>query len=98
MLSPALASPSRREVLRAGLWFVPAAEVVAAVGLFALSAVLDKAAYRGDLTVPSWVISGTADAAQQFLTAIAAAVITVVGVVFSIILVALTLASAQFGP
>jgi uncharacterized membrane protein len=33
------------------------------------------------------VISGTPDAAQQFLTAIAAAVITVVGVVLSIILV-----------
>ena len=44
------------------------------------------------------MISGTADAARQILTAIAAAVITVVGVVFSIILVTLTLASTQFGP
>ena len=98
MWSSALASHWRREVLRTSLWFVPAVEVVAAVGLFALSTVLDRAAYRGDFTVPSWVISGSADAARQILTAIAAAVITVVGVVFSIILVALTLASAQFGP
>jgi uncharacterized membrane protein len=44
------------------------------------------------------VISGSADAARQILTTIAAAIITVVGVVFSIILVTLTLASTQFGP
>ena len=41
---------------------------------------------------------GGADAARQILIAIAAAVITVVGVVFSITIVALTLASTQFGP
>ena len=44
------------------------------------------------------MISGSADAARQILTTIAAAIITVVGVVFSIILVTLTLASTQFGP
>jgi len=44
------------------------------------------------------MISGTADAARQILTAIAAAVITVVGIVFSITIVTLTLASTQFGP
>jgi uncharacterized membrane protein len=98
MWSTALASHWRREVLRTSLWFVPAVEVLAAIGLFALTTVLDREAYRGGLTVPSWVISGTADAARQILTAIAAAVITVVGVVFSIILVTLTLASTQFGP
>jgi uncharacterized membrane protein len=72
--------------------------VVAAVGLFVVTTALDKAAFHGDFTLPSWVISGTADVARQILTAIAAAVITVVGVVFSIILVTLTLASTQFGP
>jgi len=98
MWSSALASHWRREVLRTSLWFVPAVEVVAAIGLFAVTTALDRAAYRGGLTVPSWVISGTSDGARQILTAIAAAVITVVGVVFSIILVTLTLASTQFGP
>ena len=49
-------------------------------------------------TLPSFVISGTADAARQILTAIAAAVITVVTLVFSITIVTLTLASTQFGP
>jgi uncharacterized membrane protein len=98
VLSPGLASHWRREVLRTSLWFVPAVEVVAAVGLFVVTTALDKAAFHGDFTLPSWVISGTADVARQILTAIAAAVITVVGVVFSIILVTLTLASTQFGP
>jgi hypothetical protein len=44
------------------------------------------------------VISGSADAARQILTSIAASVITVVGIVFSITIVTLTLASTQFGP
>jgi hypothetical protein len=44
------------------------------------------------------MISGSADVARQILTSIAAAVITVVGVIFSIILVTLTMASTQFGP
>jgi len=88
----------RRETLRTNLWLVPTIEVLIAVGLFAVTYTLDQAAYRGDLSVPSWVNSGSADAARQILTAIAAAVITVVGLVFSITIVALTLTSQQFGP
>jgi uncharacterized membrane protein len=80
------------------LWLVPTAEVVLAVVLFAATYRLDRAAYDGRLTLPGWVISGSADAARQILTATAAAVITVVGLVFSITIVALTLASTQFGP
>ena len=96
--SSALGSHWRREVLRTNLWFVPGVEVAAAIALFAGTLALDKAAYHGDFGLPAWVISGSADAARQTLTAVAAAVITVVGVVFSIILVTLTLASTQFGP
>ncbi len=98
VVSSALTSHSRREVLRTNLWLVPGIEVIAAVALFAGTTLLDRAAYRGVFEVPSWVINGSADGARQILTAIAAAVITVVGVVFSIILVTLTLASTQFGP
>jgi uncharacterized membrane protein len=96
--STALGSHWRRENLRTNLWLVPGVEVIAAIALFAGTLALDKAAYYGGFGLPSWVISGSADAARQILTAIAAAVITVVGVVFSIILVTLTLASTQFGP
>ena len=83
----ALTSHWRREELRTNLWVVPAIEVVAAVALFAGSTLLDRAAYRGAIGIPPWVISGSSDGARQILTAISAAVITVVGVVFSIILV-----------
>ena len=97
-MSSALASHWRREVLRTSLWFVPSLEVLAAIGLFIGTLAADRAAYRGEFALPGWVISGSADAARQILTTIAAAIITVVGVVFSIILVTLTLASTQFGP
>ena len=82
----------RREVLRANLWLVPAVEVVAAVVLFAGTYALDRAAFAGDFGLPGWVLSGSPDAARQILIAIAAAVITVV-VVFSMVIVALALAS-----
>jgi uncharacterized membrane protein len=88
----------RRDVLRTNLWLVPAIEVLAAAILFVITYSLDRAAYDGVFTVPSWAISGSADVARTVLTAIAAAVITVIGVVFSIVLVALTLTSTQFGP
>src|SRR6202453_577526 len=98
VMSSALASHWRREVLRTSLWFVPAIEVVAAIALFIGTLTADRASHRGYFSVPTWGIRGSADAALEILTAIAAAIITVVGVVFSIILVTLTLASTQFGP
>jgi uncharacterized membrane protein len=88
----------RRESLRTNLWLVPSVEVLLAVLLFAATYALDRAAYHGDFTLPSFVIQDNADGARQILTTMAAAVITVVGVVFSITIVALTLASTQFGP
>jgi uncharacterized membrane protein len=88
----------RSEVLRTNLWLVPAIEVVAAAILFVCTYALDRAAYDGVFRVPGWAISGSPDVARTVLTAIAAAVITVVGVVFSIVIVALTLTSTQFGP
>jgi uncharacterized membrane protein len=88
----------RQDVLRSNLWLVPAIEVVAAALLFACTYALDRAAYDGVFRVPGWAISGGPDVARTVLTAIAAAVITVVGVVFSIVIVALTLTSTQFGP
>ena len=88
----------RREALRTNLWLIPTLEVLCAVVLFAGSYAVDRGAYRGEIALPSWVISGGADSARQILIALAAAMITVVGVVFSITVLALTLASTQFGP
>ena len=88
----------RRESLRTSLWVIPTAEIFAAGALFVVTYSLDRAAYNGTITLPAWVNNGSADAARQILTALAAAIITVVGLVFSIVIVALTLASTQFGP
>jgi uncharacterized membrane protein len=88
----------RWEALRTTLWLVPTILVAAAVLLFVATFEIDLAAYHKDLTLPFWMRTGSADAGRQVLIAIAAAVITVVGVVFSITILALTLASQQFGP
>ncbi|HEY2508085.1 MAG TPA: DUF2254 domain-containing protein, partial [Streptosporangiaceae bacterium] len=88
----------RREVLRTNLWLVPSEMVGGAVVLFAATYALDRAAFDGVFRVPEWVISGSPDVARTVLTAIATAVMTVIGVVFSIVIVALTLTSTQFGP
>src|SRR5215472_2582450 len=93
-----LDAESLREVLRTNLWFVPLIELLAAIVLFALTYSLDRAAFSGVFAVPSWALSGGPDPARQILTTVAAAIITVVGVVFSIVIVALTLTSTQFGP
>jgi uncharacterized membrane protein len=88
----------RAEELRTTLWLVPAFCVVAAALLFLATYNLDEAVYRGQIQLPWWIRTGTADAGRAVLIGIAAAVINVVGLVFSITIVALTLASQQFGP
>jgi uncharacterized membrane protein len=88
----------RWEELRTTFWVVPSVLVVVSVLLFIVTFQIDVAAYHGHLTLPTFIRTGSADAERQVLIAIAAAVITVVGVVFSITILALTLASQQFGP
>jgi uncharacterized membrane protein len=88
----------RREQLRTNLWLVPILQTLAIVLLFSVTYAIDRTAYDGIITLPSWVLNGSADSARAVLATIAAAIITVVGIVFSITIVALTLASTQFGP
>ncbi len=88
----------RREALRTTLWLFPTVMVVGAAALFAATYAIDRAAADGALHLPGVLNTDSADAARQVLIGIAAAVITVAGVVFSITILALTLASQQFGP
>ncbi len=88
----------RWEALRTTFWLVPTVLVLVAGLLFLLSLEIDWAVYHKHLSLPFWIVTGSADAGREILVAIAAAVITVVGVVFSITIVSLTLASQQFGP
>lgn len=101
---PARADKDRRQLpswrweeLRTTLWVVPSILVVVSVLLFVVTFEIDVSAYHHHF-LPSWIRTGSADAERSVLIAIAAAVITVIGVVFSITILALTLASQQFGP
>jgi len=91
-------SPWRKEALRTTLWVVPLALLLVAIALFMVTYHLDYQVYDHATVLPSWVRLESADGARQLLSALAAGVITVLGVVFSVTIVALTLASQQFGP
>lgn len=73
-------------------------EVFAAIALFWGSLEVDRAVYHHELTLPAWVEAGSADTAREILLAVAAAIMTVIGINFSVTIVTLTLASTQFGP
>jgi uncharacterized membrane protein len=88
----------RWEALRTTLWFVPAVLVVLGTLFFFVTFKIDVAAYFHQIELPTWLRSGNSESGREVLIAIAAAIITVVGVVFSITILALTLASQQFGP
>jgi uncharacterized membrane protein len=91
-------TPTRREALRTTLWLVPTIMVVLTLLFFIFTYSLDKAAQAGNWSLPGWVTSGGPDVARQTLIAIAAAMITTAGVVFSVTTLVLQLASQQFGP
>src|ERR1700753_849732 len=98
MHGPYFEADWRREALRTNLWVVPVVATFVVVLIFLVTYTFDRFAYDGLIRLPSWVLSGTADVARVLLATVAASIITVVGIVFSITIVALTLASTQFGP
>ena len=84
--------------VRDSMWFVPGGFTLAAV---ALAAALMGAERRGLLwsgEPPSWVYQGGAEGARAVLSAITSSLITVTGVVFSVTIVAVQLASSQYTP
>ena len=87
-----------KEKLRNSFFAVPAAMILAAmllaIGLRMLDANIDTAGIIG----LDWLRIRDPDSARALLSTIATSTITVAGTVFSITVVALTLASSQFGP
>ncbi|MFL6715772.1 MAG: DUF2254 domain-containing protein [Burkholderiaceae bacterium] len=86
------------EYLRASFWFLPSLMAAAAVGMALLAVLLDRTVSDKWLSRAAWVYSGGAEGASAVLQTIAGSMITIAGVVFSLTLVALSLASSQFGP
>jgi uncharacterized membrane protein len=86
------------DYLRGTYWAVPSAMAAAAVVLSVGIIQLDKAVTADLLDRLSWVYTGGPEGARAVLSTIAGSMITVAGVTFSMTIVALTLASQQFGP
>jgi len=89
--------------LRSSFWFVPAvmACLAAALAICAVEldkAIVDKAIAEGWLQRLGWTYSGGAEGASLLLGTVAGSMIAIAGTVFSMTLVALSLASSQLGP
>ncbi len=80
------------------LWFVPAVLTISAIGLAALTVWIDGVLLADGRIDVYLAFGGGAEGARGVLSAIAGSLVTVTGVVFSITIVALQLASSQFSP
>ncbi|MEO5623914.1 MAG: DUF2254 domain-containing protein [Dokdonella sp.] len=80
-------------------WLVPAAMVLASVGLAMLLLAVDRQNLLPTwLTKSNWLYNGGGEGARTLLGAIASSTIGVAGTVFSITIAALSLAAGQMGP
>lgn len=84
--------------VRSSFWFIPSVMVIGAVVLAVAMVALDETVTDKNLDSWWWAYTGSADGANAVLGTIAGSMITIAGTVFSLTLVALTLASSQFGP
>src|SRR5271154_3700127 len=98
MRGPYFEADWRRGQRGTNLWLVPGLAARWVFVVVGITYTVDRSAYDGWIRLPNWVLNGSADSARVVLATVAAAIITVVGIVFSITIVALTLASTQFGP
>lgn len=85
-------------LLRSSFWFLPSLMAGGAVGLSFATVALDEVVSDEWLRALGWAYSGGAEGAGLVLGTIAGSMITIAGVVFSMTLVALSLASSQLGP
>jgi len=84
--------------VRDSLWLVPGLFTLAAAALAAAVMALDASGVLGEGGGPRWVYQGSAEAARTVLNTITGSLITVTGVVFSVTIVAVQLASSQYSP
>lgn len=84
--------------VRDSLWFVPGACTLLAFALAFIVIEIDRRVVVDSELIQSWIFAGGIEGARGVLSAIAGGLITVTGVVFSVTIVALQLASTQFTP
>jgi uncharacterized membrane protein len=86
------------EVIRTSYWFLPSVMTAVAIALATATIELDQSLDSASDWDANWFYSGSAEGARQLLATVAGSMITVAGVVFSVTVVGLSLASNQFGP
>lgn len=84
--------------IRSSLWFIPTLMAIIAVLMAFISIALDKTDTNWLLHTWGWTFTGGAEGGSSVLGIIAGSMITIAGVVFSMTLVALSLATSQLGP
>ncbi|MGR9087730.1 MAG: DUF2254 family protein, partial [Gammaproteobacteria bacterium] len=85
------------EIVRASYWFVPTLMTALSVLLSFLTVYLDHIVLAKRPELLEWVYTGGADGVRTLLSTLAGSMITMASVTFSITIVALSLASSQFG-
>jgi uncharacterized membrane protein len=85
------------EELNASFWFIPMMLVILAIILAVFLIYLDQVVSYSTEGIFRYLLSGSIESARSVLTIIAGAMIGVASTVFSITLVALTMASSQLG-
>ncbi|MGI9087423.1 MAG: DUF2254 domain-containing protein [Chthoniobacterales bacterium] len=86
------------ERLRTSYWFIPTVLAIMATALSFLTVHADTLINAKWARTTGWIWAGGPEGARNVLATIAGSTITVAGVVFSVTIVSLTLASSQFGP
>lgn len=85
------------DVVRTGLWLVPSLMIVAGIGLAAALLSVDAGRGAEDRMAAWWLNSGSAEDARNLLSTLLTAIISMASMVFSVTVVALTLAANQYG-
>ena len=85
------------EQIRTSFWFVPSLMAFLAIVFSYVMVQLDKSEILHVGLLDTMLYSGSAEGSRSVLSTISGSMITVAGVVFSITVVALTLAASQFG-
>lgn len=96
-LAPKILVARLSSVLRTSLWLVPGATAVALVALAKVLPIFEDDIHE-ESTAAWYLFAGQAESARELLSTIATAMMTFTGLVFSITILVLQLASQQFSP
>lgn len=88
---------SRWETFRFNFWFIPLIMILLTAGLAASTLWMDATIASEVLEDIPWIYVGTPDRSLFLLSVLAGAMVTVAALVFTVTVVALTLASSQYG-